>query len=168
MSLILFWVFAALMLAFGVGVVLARNPVSSAMCLVMSFLGLACLFFLLDAFFIGIIQVLVYAGAVMVLFLFIIMLLDLKTERARKFNVPAVAGGVVVLLGFVAILFKVLGSNAELFGRIKPALTGPVTNDVKSVGLTLFTQFNLPFQIIGVLLLVATIGVVVLSKKELK
>jgi len=167
-SLFLFWVFAALMLAFGVGVVLARNPVSSAMCLVMSFLGLACLFFMLDAFFIGIIQVLVYAGAVMVLFLFIIMLLDLKTERARKFNVPAVVGGVAVLLGFVAILFKVLGSNAGFFGQLKPALTGPVTNDVKSVGITLFTQFNLPFQIIGVLLLVATIGVVVLSKKELK
>jgi NADH-quinone oxidoreductase subunit J len=96
------------------------------------------------------------------------MLLDLETERTRKFNVPAVVGGGAVLLGFVAILFKVLGSNAEFFGQFKPALTGPVTNDVKSVGLTLFTQFNLPFQIIGVLLLVATIGVVVLSKKELK
>jgi NADH-quinone oxidoreductase subunit J len=156
------------MLAFGVGVVLARNPVSSAMCLVMSFLGLAALFIQLDAFFIGIIQILVYAGAVMVLFLFIIMLLDLKEERARRLNLPALAGGGLVLVGFVAILFRILRSNPVFFGATKPLITVPLTNDVKAVGATLFTQFNLPFQIIGVLLLVATIGVVVLSKKELK
>ncbi|MDD5198437.1 MAG: NADH-quinone oxidoreductase subunit J [Terrimicrobiaceae bacterium] len=167
MSLFLFWVFAAMMLAFGAGVVLLRNPVSSAMCLVMSFLGLASLFFTLDAYFIGIIQILVYAGAVMVLFLFIIMLLDLKAERARKFNIPAMAGGIAVLAGFVGILYKVLASNAEYL-HAKPAFTVPFTSDVKAVGAALFTQFNLPFQIIGVLLLVATIGVVVLSKKELK
>jgi NADH-quinone oxidoreductase subunit J len=167
-SLFLFWVFAALMLAFGIGIVFARNPVSSAMCLVLSFLGLASLFFLLDAYFIGIIQILVYAGAVMVLFLFIIMLLDLKAERARKFNVPAVAGGGAVLVGFLAILRQVLASDPEFFGTTKPQITGTMTTDVNAVGATLFTHFNLPFQIIGVLLLVATIGVIVLSKKELK
>ncbi len=167
MSLILFWAFAALMLAFGVGVVFARDPVSSAMCLVVSFLGLAALFVQLDAYFIGIIQVLVYAGAVMVLFLFIIMLLDLKSERRRRLNVPALVGGSVVLLGFVAVLARVIHSNPA-FTATKPALAGPIGSDVKAVGMTLFTQFNLPFQIIGVLLLAATIGVVVLSKKELK
>ena len=161
------------MLAFGVGVVFMRNPVSSAMCLVMSFIGLAALFVLLDAYFIGVIQILVYAGAVMVLFLFIIMLLDLKAERARRINVAALVGGLAVIAGFVAILLKVLGSGAPGtlvdFAITKPALavTGPV-NDVQAVGARLFTDFNLPFQIIGVLLLVATIGVVVLSKKELK
>ncbi len=168
MSLFLFWVFAALMLAFGGGVVLAKNPVSSAMCLVMSFLGLAALFIMLDAYFIGIIQILVYAGAVMVLFLFIIMLLDLKAERTRKLNLPAVVGGGAVLLGFLALLTKVLRSNPDFFFATKPVVAATLSNDVKSVGATLFTQFNLPFQIIGVLLLVATIGVVVLSKKELK
>ncbi|HEY8899377.1 MAG TPA: NADH-quinone oxidoreductase subunit J [Chthoniobacterales bacterium] len=168
MSLFLFWTFAALMLAFGVGVVLAKNPVTSAMCLVMSFLGLASLFIMLDAYFIGIIQILVYAGAVMVLFLFIIMLLDLKAERTRKLNLPAVVGGGAVLLGFLVILMKVLHSNDAFFKATKPVVGVSLSNDVKSVGTTLFTQFNLPFQIIGVLLLVATIGVVVLSKKELK
>ena len=155
------------MLAFGAGVVLFRNPVSSAMCLVVSFVGLASLFFLLDAFFIGIIQILVYAGAVMVLFLFIIMLLDLKAERARRLNWPAVAGGGLVVVGFLAILATVIGSNPK-FAATKPALAASNTNDVQAVGVTLFTQFNLPFQIIGVLLLVATVGVVVLSKRELK
>ncbi len=166
MSLFLFWAFAALMLAFGLGVIFLRNPVSSAMCLVVSFLGLAALFFMLDAFFIGIIQVLVYAGAVMVLFLFIIMLLDLKAEKRRRINTPALVGGVAVVAAFVAILAQVIHS-LEAASLPKPALSGPV-NDVQAVGVTLFTEFNLPFQIIGVLLLVATIGVVVLSRKELK
>ncbi|HEY8650781.1 MAG TPA: NADH-quinone oxidoreductase subunit J, partial [Chthoniobacterales bacterium] len=80
MSLVLFWCFALLMLVFGAAVIINRNPVASALNLVVSFFGLACLFISLDAYFIGIIQVLVYAGAVMVLFLFIIMLLDLRTE----------------------------------------------------------------------------------------
>jgi NADH-quinone oxidoreductase subunit J len=171
-SLFLFWAFAALMLAFALGVVFLRNPVSSAMCLVVSFIGLAALFFLLDAYFIGIIQILVYAGAVMVLFLFIIMLLDLKAEKRRKINTPALIGGGAVLVGFVAILFKVLASGAPGtladFAATKPALASSTVEDVKAIGGTLFTSFNLPFQIIGVLLLVATIGVVVLSKKELK
>src|ERR1039457_4575734 len=86
MSPFLFWIFAGLMLVFGAGVVLNRNPVASALSLVVSFLGLAALFMSLDAYFIGIIQVLVYAGAVMVLFLFIIMLLDLRAEKIRKIN----------------------------------------------------------------------------------
>ena len=79
MQLALFWVFAVLMLIFGAAVVFLRNPVSSALSLVMSFVFLAALFITLDAFFIGVVQVLVYAGAVMVLFLFIIMLLDLRS-----------------------------------------------------------------------------------------
>src|SRR5436190_13971300 len=108
MSPILFWIFALLMLVFGVSVVVNRNPVASALSLVVSFLGLAALFVSLDAFFIGIIQVLVYAGAVMVLFLFIIMLLDLKAEQRRKLNLAALAGGGLVALIFVAQLWAVL------------------------------------------------------------
>lgn len=155
------------MLAFGVGVVFLRNPVSSAMSLVMSFLALAALFVTLDAFFIGVIQVLVYAGAVMVLFLFIIMLLDLKAERTRRLNLGAWAGGGLVVGGLVAILTKVISATPAL-DRVKPALSQPDVSDVALVGEVLFTRFNLPFQIIGVLLLVATVGVVLLSQRELK
>src|SRR2546425_7127180 len=98
MSGFLFWTFALLTLVFGAAVVLNRNPVASALSLVVSFLGLAALFMSLDAYFIGIIQVLVYAGAVMVLFLFIIMLLDLRVEKMRKINWLASAGGLAVAL----------------------------------------------------------------------
>src|SRR5213078_3055 len=108
MPAFLFWIFALLMLIFGAAVVVNRNPVASALSLVVSFLGLATLFVLLDAYFIGVIQVLVYAGAVMVLFLFIIMLLDLRSEQRRKFNAPAIIGGAAVTLGFVAELTLVL------------------------------------------------------------
>jgi len=167
MQLILFWIFAILMLAFGAGVVLLRNPVSSALSLVMSFVALAALFITLDAFFIGIIQILVYAGAVMVLFLFIIMLLDLRSEQTRRLNLAAWTGGGLVVAGFLGLLARVIFTEPG-FAIEKPPISQPEISDVSMVGWALFERFTLPFQIIGVLLLVATIGVVLLSKKELK
>src|SRR5205809_5232501 len=163
----LFWLFAIVMLVFGAAVVINRNPIASALSLVVCFLGLAALFMSLDAFFIGIIQVLVYAGAVMVLFLFIIMLLDLRVETRRTTNMGAVVGGSAVALTFFLQIYSVIG---ELGAAKKPfpPLGSPNMDDVHSVGLLLFSNYNLPFQIIGVLVLVATIGVIVLSKRELR
>lgn len=164
-----FWLFSVLMIGFAIMVVVQRNPVASALSLVVSFLGLAALFVLLDAYFIGIIQVLVYAGAVMVLFLFIIMLLDLRAEERRKSNPMAVAGGAVVTLGFAALLVKVLHRFPDGHKPFPP-LSAQLDqmDDVRKVGMTLFTTYNLPLQVIGVLVLVATIGIVVLSKRELE
>ncbi|TMP93677.1 MAG: NADH-quinone oxidoreductase subunit J [Verrucomicrobia bacterium] len=133
MSPFLFWIFALMTLIFGAAVVINRNPVASALSLVVSFLGLSALFVSLDAYFVGIIQVLVYAGAVMVLFLFIIMLLNLQAEEQRRIN------------------------------RLASAST---IDDVRNIGALLFRNYNLPLQIVGVLVLVATIGVVLLSKRE--
>ena len=166
MPAFLFYFFAFLMLVFGAAVILNRNPIASALSLVICFMGLSALFMSLDAFFIGIIQVLVYAGAVMVLFLFIIMLLDLRVERLRKINYVAVAGGTAVALAFfvqLCFVVKQLSAAREPF----PPLTVK-TDDVHNIGQLLFTNFNLPFQIIGVLVLVATVGVVVLSKRQLR
>jgi NADH-quinone oxidoreductase subunit J len=162
-----FWFFSALMLIFGAAVILNRNPVASALSLVVSFLGLAALFMTLDAFFIGIIQVLVYAGAVMVLFLFIIMLLDLRAEERRRMNYVAVAGGAAVAVVFFGQLYLVIGQLRQAKLPF-PALSAHRADDVRSVGLLLFGNYNLPFQIIAVLILVATIGVIVLSKRELR
>lgn len=168
MQLALFWIFAVLMLLFGAGVVFFRNPVSSAMSLVMSFVALAALFVTLDAYFIAVIQVLVYAGAVMVLFLFIIMLLNLKSEETRRLNLAAWAGGGLVLFGFVSVLTKAILSQPQ-FLIAKPPLAYPAFDDVKAVGAVLFRFYaDLPFQVIGVLLLVSTIGVVLLSRREIK
>src|SRR5947209_19890598 len=167
MSPFLFWVFALMMLVFGVAVIINRNPVASALSLVVSFLALAALFISLDAFFIGVIQVLVYAGAIMVLFLFIIMLLDLRAEKLRKINWVASAGGVAVALALLVQIFYVVG-NLKSANRTFPPLTRSTIDDVHNIGLLLFGNYNLPFQIIGVVILVATIGVIVLSKRQLR
>ena len=168
MSPILFYLFAMMTLVFGVAVVANRNPVASALSLVVSFLGLAALFVGLDAFFIGAIQVLVYAGAVMVLFLFIIMLLDLKAETRRKLNPIACAGGGAVAVAFAAELFIVLKRFTPGHAAFPELPAGVKVDDVRAIGTTLFSTHNLPFQVIGVLILVATIGVVILSRRELK
>jgi NADH-quinone oxidoreductase subunit J len=162
---VLFWFFALLMLVFGVAVVINRNPVASALSLVVSFLGLAALFMSLDAYFIGIIQVLVYAGAVMVLFLFIIMLLDLRAEEQRRINWLASAGGVAVALALLVQIFFVI-HNLKFAHQTFPPLARSTFDDVRNVGLLLFGSYNLPFQIIGVLVLVATVGVILLSRRE--
>ena len=146
--------------------IINRNPIASELSL--SFvMGLSALFMSLDAFFIGIIQVLVYAGAVMVLFLFIIMLLDLRKEQLRKMNIIAFAGGVAVALAFFIQVYFVIGKLSAAKQPFPP-LAATKTDDVHNVGFLLFTNYTLPFQIIGVLVLVATIGVIVLSKRELR
>ena len=163
----LFWIFVIFMLFFGVMVVVNRNPVASAMSLVVCFLGLAALYISLDAFFLGVIQILVYAGAVMVLFLFIIMLLDLKAEQRRHFNLIAMFGGIVVIVLFVKVLWDVCygfqGGNAAF-----PAIQNSEHGDTWQVGMALFLQYKLPLQMIGALVVVASVGAVLLSKRELK
>src|SRR5437764_4513615 len=165
MSPFLFWVFASMMLIFGAAVIINRNPVASALSLVVSFLALAALFMSLDAYFIGIIQVLVYAGAIMVLFLFIIMLLDLRAEELRKINWIASAGGLAVALALAVQIFSVVGSF-QAAKQPFPPLARSTSDDVHRIGLLLFGNYNLPFQIIGIVILVATIGVVMLSRRE--
>jgi NADH-quinone oxidoreductase subunit J len=165
MSPFLFWIFALVTLIFGAAVVINRNPVASALSLVMSFLGLAALFMSLNAYFIGIIQVLVYAGAVMVLFLFIIMLLDLRAEEGRQINWLASAAGLAVAIILLGQIFSVV-RHLPIAHKAFPPLPASTIDDVRNIGATLFGSYNLPFQIVGVLVLVATIGVVLLSKRE--
>ncbi len=181
----LFWLFSTLMLIGGAAVIAFRNPVSSALSVVTCFVGLAGLFIGLSAFFVGVIQILVYTGAVMVLFLFIIMLLDLKHEEKRAKSLLPVAAGLCLVIAFVIQLFGILSRSPNMQAptlnaqTLASAASGfPATSkiaitlnegrlpDVHLIGHTLFTQYNLPFQILGVLLLVATVGVVVLSKKQ--
>ena len=169
----LFYLFSAIMLVFAFLVIVSKNPVTSAFAMVASFLGLAALFVSLNAYFIGTIQILVYAGAIMVLFLFIIMLLDLKAEKTRHFNLAAIGGGIVVVGFFILQLSSVLqkfpGGHKELTPISRHALAdGKILDDVRLVGNAIFTDFNFPLQMIAILLLVSTVGVVVLSKRELK
>ena len=196
-----FYSFAALAVIGAISLICFRNPVSSAISMVASFLGLAALFIGLNAYFVGIIQILVYAGAIMVLFLFIIMLLDLKTAaRPRRINPLLALSGAIIPLAFIvqlgAILPEVdsgdfeplaLKEAADEFydpnresdeqSEIYRSLRNDSLPDVHLIGLTMFGHegdnptiktpgYNFPLQIIGVLLLVATVGVVALSLKK--
>jgi NADH-quinone oxidoreductase subunit J len=162
---ILFYVFAALTLLCGFLVVanpFSRSPVTSAMFLVLTIISMAGLFVLLHAFFLAAVQILVYAGAVIVLFLFVIMLLDLKEEQRRKINLFGVVGGLVSVGIIVAIVLKNL-HKAKLNAGAPPTLEG----DTAALGKLLFTNYVLPFEVVSILLLVAMIGVILLSKKKL-
>jgi NADH-quinone oxidoreductase subunit J len=162
----LFYLFAFLTLLFGFLVVLnpfSRNPVTSAMFLVLTIASLAGLFVLLHAFFLAAVQVLVYAGAVMVLFLFVIMLLDLKDEERRKIKA---FGGITGVLSVSVILFIFLQSLLHSPLDAMPA--PPPDGSTVLLGQLLFTQYVLPFEIVSILLLVAMVGVVLLSKKDIR
>ena len=162
---VLFYVFAALTLLCAVLVVanpFSRSPVTSAMFLVLTIISMSGLFVLLHAFFLAAVQILVYAGAVMVLFLFVIMLLDLKEEQRRQIKFFSLAAGLVSVGIVVSIFVKSLAA-------IKPAAAAPaLEGETYALGKLLFTQYTLPFEIVSVLLLVAMVGVILLSKKKLE
>jgi NADH-quinone oxidoreductase subunit J len=171
MNPLLFWIFSLLMLGFGIAVIVNRSPVASALSLVVAFLCLAALYVGLEAYFLGAVQVVVYAGAVMVLFLFIIMLLDLRAEQRRKFNKIGVIAGALVAFAFMLQLIGVIHGfplGQRTFPELKAIAPGEQLSDLQHVGRTLFTDYTLPFQVVGVLILVATISVIVISKRELK
>lgn len=163
---ILFYVFAFLTLVCGFLVVLnpfSTNPVTSAMFLVLTIASLAGLFVLLHAFFLAAVQILVYAGAVIVLFLFVIMLLDLPGEERRKIKKSGMVLGLVSVGAIIAVTLQSL-LRSSLNPESAPRLEGSTI----PLGRLLFTRYLLPFEIISVLLLVAMVGVILLSKKDLK
>lgn len=160
----LFWFFSIAMLLCGVLVIANRNPVASALALVTLFVFLAGLFVLLEAFFLAAIQILVYAGAVMVLFLFVIMLLDIKASERRQFQWFGVIGGLIVAGLFVWELGAILARPIDLPGDSRPVLRA----GLKEVVIPLFRDHMLPFITTALLLLVAMVGVILLSKREIK
>jgi len=193
MSAFFFYLFALIALASGIAMVSAKNPVASALCLIVSFIGLAALFITLDAFFIGIIQILVSAGAVMVLFLFIIMLINVPEETQRQFSRPVVFAGILVAIAFSFLAFSViaeltfggdkapemdfaaaaaeranhLGEDLAASDSILKHFSEGSLPDVQLIGDSIFLHYQFPLQVVAIILLVATIGVVVLSKKRL-
>lgn len=166
MEALLFYIFSALTLVCGFLVVanpFTRNPVTSAMFLVLTIISMAGLFVLLNAFFLAAVQIMVYAGAVIVLFLFVIMLLDIHEVEKRPVNYFSVAVGMLALLSIGGVLVK-----AIITSGIGDGLQAVTVGSTKKLGLSLFTDYVLPFEIMGVLLLVGMIGVILLSKKTLR
>jgi len=164
---ILFFVFAGVLIAAALGVILARNPVYSALLLVLCFFNSAVLWLLLDAEFLGIVLVLVYVGAVMVLFLFVVMMLDINIEEFRKglaayWPMAAAVAGFVVFAMINIIVVKHLGGMSL---RSAPLLAADYSN-TRTLGTALFTRFAYPAQIAATILLVASIAAIVLTLRR--
>ena len=165
MEQIFFWSLAAGLLIAATAVVLLRNPVSNAVCLVVGLVFQAALFVTLEANFLAAVQVIVYAGAVMVLFLFVIMLLDVKEEVRRPLVWSKVlgvgAGGVLAVLGIPRLAASFPAAHQTLvWGE------GKASGTAVDLGTLLFTSYAPLFLATGVLLLVATVGVVVLCRRD--
>lgn len=168
---IVFWVAGLLMVVTALGVVLHQNPVRSALLLVVNFCGLAVLYFSLNAQLLGIMQILVYAGAIMVLFLFVVMMLNLGGEQATED--PLVGQrSVATVLGLA--LLGGLGTAVYWFMENAPAPTDPSAaalaaqvDQTQVIGVSLFTKYLYPFELTSVLLLIGIVGAVVLAKQHL-
>ena len=161
--------------------VCSKHPVSAAMFMIISLVGVAALFVLLEAFFLAVLQILVYAGAVMVLFLFIIMLLDVGPEGGKASRMKLISGlAAAFSISLLIVIFLIIVKDYGLLNGSVSWIAIPesteltqgenlvFTTAVKNFGYGLLTKYMLPLQISGFLLLAAMVGVIVLSKKDEK
>jgi NADH-quinone oxidoreductase subunit J len=166
---IAFYTLAAFILGFAILVVTTKDTVHSVLFLVLDFLFVAALYVMLGAPFLAVIQVLVYAGGIVVLYLFVVMLVNLKRppeahqdpHRRSKLGM-ALAGAVLVEVAIILV-----SGYARAAAPTVPAAAIPVSGNTEQVGWLLYTSYLIPFEIASMLLLVAMIGAIVLAKREL-
>jgi NADH-quinone oxidoreductase subunit J len=167
---LLWWVFAALAIGGAIGMITARNPVASLLFLVMTFFGLAAIYVLLGAHFIAAVQIIVYAGAIMVLFLFTIMLLNLGHDYASDLR-----RGLWIVAGFMAagimgfVISRTLTVPQVVASSGQGAAIDAAVRElgaVGAIGQPLFRNFIVPFELTSLLLLVAAVGAVLLAKRR--
>lgn len=164
MEMVIFWVLAVVAVGAGLGVVGQRSAVRSALFLLVHFCCLAGLYILLNAQFVALVQVLIYAGAVVVLFLFVVMLLGV--ERAEELpdlrRMQQVVGGLLAVLLLAGIAWAFLEAGQG------PAAAPGMAGSVRAIGSALLTAYVVPFEMAAVLLLVAIVGAIVLAKSRLE
>jgi NADH-quinone oxidoreductase subunit J len=166
MDLFPFFILAALAVFGALGVVILRNPVHNALCLAVVFVSLAGLYILLSAPFLAAAQVMIYAGAILILFVFVIMLLSPGADQgvgALKLQKPLAASFAFALFA-IFVLAAALMALPSVRGSFSPERIAQI-GSTQAVGASLFTDFLLPFEITSLLLLVAIVGVIVLAKK---
>lgn len=167
LELVIFIVFAGVAAVTAILMVAHRNPVMSAIFLIINFFALAGLYLLLNAQFIAVVQVIVYAGAIMVLFLFVLMLLNTRNEEhflAAKSKIKLFAV-IIAALVFFQIVYLIFFSSPS--SELSPEIAKSIkAGTIESIGRELYTNYILPFEAAGFLLLAATIGAMVLAKKK--
>ena len=160
---VLFYIFAATAVIFALGVIWARNPIYSALFLIGDLFAVAAIFALQSAHLLALLQILVYAGAIMVLILFVIMLLNLTPRELGKatVNVTKVVGAYFMAATGILLLIRI----KEYLWTPDPAVDATF-GSIESVGMILYTKYLLPFEMVSVLLLAAIIGAVILTRKQ--
>lgn len=159
---ILFWFLTVVAIGCGLGVILSRNPVNSVLFLIATFFAISGHYIMMNAQFLAVVNIIVYAGAIMVLFLFVIMLMNLNADtepqKNRLAQLAGIISGGVLFLVILAALKSTTANTLET--------TSTDIGLIKNLGKTLFTQYVLPFEISSVLFLSAMIGAIVIGKKE--
>ena len=163
---ITFFALAITSIAAGIGMLSSKSPVNSALWLVLNLFCIAGLYLTLNAQFLAVIQILVYAGAIMVLFLFVIMLLNLSVMPTVTRVTVGRMVGFVLAMGVLALLTYSIAASLDVLPVHIVADAATVTGSPSSLAQSLFTKYVLPFEVIGILLLAATIGAVIIAKRK--
>src|SRR3989339_770653 len=167
LQIVLFSVFAFIAVVTSILVVTRKNPIISALFLVLNFAALAGLYLLLNAQFIAVVQVIVYAGAIMVLFLFVLMLLNTETEHKLFVDKRAIKFFAILISAFVFVQVAYLIFHGSPSRTLTPDEAASVkAGTIQAIGQQLYTNYIIPFEVAGFLLLAATIGAMVLAKKK--
>ncbi|MBS0218125.1 MAG: NADH-quinone oxidoreductase subunit J [Proteobacteria bacterium] len=164
--LIAFYCFAALATASALGVIAVRNSVHAALLLVLTFFSVACTWIVAGAEFLGVALILVYVGAVMVLFLFVVMMLDIDNERVREGYVRFLPVGIVVAVVMLVEMLMVIGVRSRMLPFAAAAPTDATMPNAKWLARALFTDFLLPFEVAAVILTIAVIAAVMLTLRQ--
>jgi NADH-quinone oxidoreductase subunit J len=165
---IIFYGFSLLMVLAATGVITVRNPVYAALCLVLTFFTAAAIWMLLEAEFLAIVLIVVYVGAVMVLFLFVVMMLDINVAPLKEGFIRYLPVGIVVAVIMAAELLTVIWSKGELgFDTFPEPVAHPAGySNTQAVGEHLYTNFLLPFEVAGIILLVAILAAIALTLRK--
>ncbi len=160
---ILFWVLSATALLSGLGVIFSRNPINSVLFLITTFFAISGHYILMNAQFLAIVNIIVYAGAIMVLFLFVIMLMnlngDVEPQKSRLLQFAGVLSGGMLFLVILAALKQVIATQESVLVATDIGL-------IKNLGQKLFTDFVVPFELSSILFLSAMVGAVLIGKKH--
>lgn len=162
MASVFFFYFAAIIMTTSILVVALRNPVYSALALLIMFFHVAGLYVTLHAEFLAAVQVIVYAGAILVLYLFVVMLLNVRREDRYHAQLP-----VAVLLGVMLLTELVMLALQRDWGRSPPAAPGSEVGNTEMIGEVLYSTYLFPFEVASLILLVAMIGAIILAKRDI-
>ena len=167
MNSVFFYLLSVCAVAGALGVVFTRHPMYAVLSLVTTLFALSALFILLHAFFVAMVQILVYAGAILVLFLFVVMLLDMAPENILRVRGSTLRGAGILFGAFFLWELMSIFQGAASPPPESLRTVAPLSGTTRSIGTLLFTTYSLPFELASLLLLVGIIGAVVLAKKKL-